>query len=183
MVLPRELAGRLLALALLLLLPATARPFEVAVPGGRVRLAQRGAQTVISGAVSGRRFSLALAEDAGVFAGSLDGVELVGGLPGRVLILSIDYLSRPGAPEGYCGSGVETILRVVALRPRPHETFRQLVASCFRNIDPGQIVWDEGAANLTVERQVQLEPSGHTRSSYHISAEGAITPGKIEILP
>lgn len=179
----RTLAGTLLASALLLPIPATARPSELTVPGGSVRVAQRGAHSVVSGIVKGRPFSLALPAEEGIFAGSFDGVEFVGALPGRVLILSIDYLSRPEVPMGQCGAGVETVLRVVSLRPQPRQSFHQLVASCWYDIEPGEISWDAATSSLIVERQVFSKPAEHTRTRYHVNDEGSVIPDKVENLP
>ena len=145
----RGLTGALLASAVLLPAAAAAHRFRseeapvVVVPGGRVRLDQHGRRTIISGIVKGGgHISLALPADATIPGNSLYAARFVGGVPGRVLILSVDYTSRPpGAPLAECGAGMETVLRVIALRPQPRQTFHQLVASCWKDIDPGEITW------------------------------------------
>ena len=163
--------------------PVLARPSGIAVPGGHVRVTQRGAGTVISGIVAGRRVALVLPAEEGIFPGSLGTVQSVGGLPGRVLILSIDYYSRPNGTIYQCGAGIETVVRVIALEPRPHETFHQLVGSCWSDIDPGDVSWDAAASRLVIERDLMTGSTGHTRTSYRIDAAGNVTPDKMEHLP
>ena len=187
----RGLASGLLAVTLLL--PAFAapcrrapkQPLVVVVPGGRMRLAQLGARTIVSGIVGGRRFSIALPAEEGIYFRSLYAAQVVGSLPGPVVILSVDYTSRPpGAPTAECGAGVETVLRVIALRPRPHQTFHQLVASCWKDIDdPGEIVWNGATSTMVVEHDGPTEASGHAPVSYGIDSQGNVLPIKVKQSP
>ena len=173
----------LLGLTVLLAASAIAEAVETAVPGGQISVSQQGARTRLSGRIEGRRFALRLPSDEGIFPRSLQGVQLVGGLPGRVVILSVDYASRPGNPMGACGAGTETVLRVLALRPRLRQTFHQRVDSCWRTIEAGGIGWDGPTSTLTIERSVFSDPVDHSRISYRISPDGAVVTGAVEQLP
>ena len=183
----RGLTSGLLAMALLL--PGTAAahrsapegPPVIVVPGGRLRLAQRGAQTIISGVVAGRRVSLLLPAEEDIAGRTLYAARFVGGLSGRVLILSLDYTSRPpGAPSAECGAGVETVLRIVALRPRLRQTFHQRVVSCWQGIDPGEITWNGATSTLVVERIVLSAATPDTPARYRIDSLGTVSPVKAE---
>lgn len=163
---------------------ASAAVNRMSIPGGELRIGQRGAATVVAVTRGGRTMRTVLPVEEGVFAGSLDSTRLVGALPGRVLILSSDYASRPGGPMHMCGAGTETVLRVIALQPAPHQTFHQRIASCWRTIEPGDIAWDRGARMLSVERTTVDGPQARDLETlYRITTAGAVTPTGVERRP
>ncbi len=130
----------------------SAQAASVAIPGGRVTVAQRGARTVITLRIAATVRRLVLPKEDAIYAGAGPTVTLIGALPGQVLILRLDYASNPSGSAYQCGAGTETVLRVLALRPALHQTFSQRIASCWKNIDEGDLGWDARSRTLTVER-------------------------------
>lgn len=151
---------------------AAGRPHSVPVPGGRVTVTQRGTSTVLVYAAGGRSHRVVLPAEAGIYADALDGASLLGAVPGRVLILSTTYASRPHGPMHMCGAGTETVIRVVALRPTPRQTFTERVESCWTNIESGRIEWDPAAKTLLIEGYD--EAGGHADKRYAVGDDGAV---------
>lgn len=151
---------------------AIAASATLAIPGGRMRIDQRGASTALSGVMAGRRFRLTLPAQDGIYPRSFDSAKLVGAVADRFVILSVDYASRPGNPNGECGAGTETVLRVIALRPPIRQTFAVLVESCWNNIEQTSVAWDAAAAVLTTDLATA---KGDVVTRYRIAPDGAVT--------
>jgi len=130
---------------------AAGRPHSLSVPGGRLTVTQRGTSTVLAYAARRRSRRVVLPAEEGVYAEALDGASLLGAVPGRVLILSTTYASRPHGPMHMCGAGTETVIRVVALRPTLRQAFTERVESCWTSIESGRIEWNALARTLLVE--------------------------------
>lgn len=180
---PRTLASRLPALIVLLPLPATARPFEVSVPGSHVRVAWCGAQSVISGPVTGRHFFLAL--PAG--EGRLCAPARQGRVRRRPAGASADPADRlpvpPRSPDG-------PAWRRRANRPAgcrsPAQAARNLPSACPQRPArhrSSEISREIAAANLVVERQVFAKPAEHARASHRVNDDASVAPDKVEHLP
>ncbi len=179
-----------IALALAAMLTVAAAPPRsgeaVAIPGGHVYVRQHGARTVISVFVAGSRRRLSLPTETSIYAAARPLTSLVGALPGRVLILQSDYSSNPSGGSYQCGAGTETVLRVLALQPALHQTFSQRIASCWDNIDSGDVAWDARTQTLTVERTTvegakpESEPKVEDlRTQYRVEPDGAVIAGQI----
>lgn len=154
----------------------------MAIPGGSLRVSQAGAATVLAITQGGRTGRLTLPKDALIVAGSLDATQVVGGIDGRVVIVSTDYLSRPGAPMHQCGAGIETMLRVIVLGRTPRLAFRERTASCWNDIE-GSARWDPATARLVIERTTSNPEYVHQRTEYSVTLEGVVTPVQVERLP
>jgi len=154
---------------------ARAAPVMLTVPGGRLHLTQQGVHTVLAGKVRGRSVRVTLPADDGMSPKSLRSARLLGGWPDHVIILSTDYASRPGSPYAECGAGVETVLRIIALEPRIHQSFHKLVASCWRSIEADTIDWDPRAHRLTTTLST---PDGNISVQYEVTPAGAVTTVK-----
>ena len=145
----------------------------VAVPGERVTVMQRGVSTVVAYAARDRRRSIVLPAEEGIYAGSLDSVSLVGAVPGRIAILSTTYASRPNGGSHFCGAGMETVVRVVALRPVLRQALAERVDSCWKTIESGRIAWDLGARTLLIETFDGTEV-GHGVKTFVIQDDGTV---------
>ena len=76
------------------------------------------------------------------------------------------------------------MFRVIALRPRPRQTFHQLVASCWRTIEAGEVTWDRATRRLVVERTTfDTRAEQHVRTHYTVGDDGTLVPIRIERLP
>jgi hypothetical protein len=137
--------------ALVMATAASANTVRLVVPGGRIYVSQRGAQTVLTGTLRGRRLSITLPADDGIYPRSFESATLIGKMGDDVLLLSTDYVSHPGKAMGQCGASSETMLRVIALRPQARQTFKDLVDSCWNNIESIAIGWDATTATLKTE--------------------------------
>ena len=156
----------------------------LAVPGGgTLRVTQRGAATVLSVTWDGRTVRAVLPRDDGIYPGSLGSTMIVGAIRGRVPILLSDHASRPNGGSHMCGAGTETMLRVLALRPAPHQVFHQLVASCWFTIDAGDIAWNGRTRKMTVERTTFDRGVEDRRTRYRIDPDGAVVTLGVESLP
>ena len=144
------------------------------VPGGRVVLSQRSAQTVVRWSSHGVQRTVVLPADGGIYPGSLSDAEVLGTIGDQVLVLSVSYDSRPNGGMHYCGAGTETILRVVSFSGRPRQTFEQLVESCWLTIEKGDIAWDKSAHTLSVERTTYSDGEAHTNRIYQMDDKGAV---------
>ena len=159
--------------------------------GATLGLESRGAATVIVARVKGRTMRTVLPVEDGIYRGSLEGATLLGAIGGAVAVISVDYASNPSGGRFQCGAGVETMIRVIALSPRPHQTFGQLVASCWAPVDAGDVTWDRTAHLLTIERTTYSRHAApgsgttvaDTRTTYRIAPDGSVTPVRVEDLP
>lgn len=150
---------------------------RLAVPGGSLTITQRGTATALAYSAGGRTRRAVLPHDGTTPAGSLNGASLIGAVQGRLLILSTVYASRPGMPNGMCGAGTETIIRVVALDPALRQTFSQRIESCWLTIEPGEVAWDARAHTLRIERTTYSADSvEHTETVYAIGDDGSVQP-------
>ena len=164
--------------------PATAAAPALALPGvGTLRVTQRVAATVLSMTRDGRTVRVVLPKDDGIHPESLDSTKVVGAIPGRVLILLSDHESRPNGGSHMCGAGIETMLRVIALQPVPHQVFHQLVASCWSTIEAGDTTWDDRTRELTVERTTLDQGVEDRRTRYRIKPDGTVATLGVESLP
>jgi hypothetical protein len=120
----------------------------------------------------GRRLSVTLPADDGIYPRSFDSATLIGRVGDGVLVVSTDYGSRPGNPQGECGAGNETVLRVIALRPRVHQTFEKRVESCWNNIERTSVDWNAAIATLTTDLSTA---DGDIATRYKVSDEGIVT--------
>ncbi len=152
---------------LALLVPSLAQAATIALPGGPLTITQRGARTVLA-AKTGR---VVLPAESGIYPHSLDGADLLGIMPGGLLVLSTHYASRPGAPMAMCGAGTETVLRVVALRPSPHQTFSDRIESCWTSIEADAVRWDAARRSVTIRR---LAADGITDRTYAVQRDGSV---------
>jgi hypothetical protein len=151
---------------------ALADTATLVIPGGWLHIGQRGAQTVLTGTLRGRRLSVTLPADDGIYPRSLDSATLIGTVGDGVLVLSTDYGSRPGNPQGQCGAGNETVLRIIALRPRAHQTFEKRVESCWNTIESISVNWNAATATLMTDFSTA---DGDIATRYKISDEGIVT--------
>jgi hypothetical protein len=142
--------------------------------GGKVVLSQRGAQTVVRWSTHGVSRIAILPADDGIYPGSLSDAEVLGTVDDRVLVLSVGYGSRPNGGMHQCGAGTETMVRVISFSGKPHQTFEQLVESCWLTIDPGDVAWDPSAHTLSVERTTYSDEEGHTNRMYRVDGNGAV---------
>jgi hypothetical protein len=152
---------------------AAGRPHAVSVPGGRVTVTQRSTSTVLAYADRGRSRRIVLPAEEGIYADSLDGASLLGAVPGRVLILSTTYASRPYGGSHACGAGTETVIRVVALRPTLRQAFTTRVESCWTSVESGRIAWDPAARTLLVETYGGTAV-GHAIKIYAVQEDGTV---------
>jgi hypothetical protein len=142
--------------------------------GGKVVLSQRGAQTVVRWSTHGVWRTAILPADDGIYPGSLFEAEVLGAVDDRVLVLSVSYASRPNGGMYQCGAGTETMVRVISFSGKPHQTFEQLVESCWLTIDPGNVAWDRSAHTLSVERTTYHGAEEHTNRIYHVDEAGVV---------
>lgn len=165
-----------LALSLALAAAAAAKSrTTIPVPGGRLTVTQRGAATVLAYAARGQSRRAVLPAGSGIYPHALYSVSLVGAVPGRMLILSTEYLFRPGSPSHQCGGGTETVLRVVSLRPALRQTFAERVDSCWDSTDSRRIEWAASAHTLLIDRdEVGGAKEGHTVKTYAVQADGTV---------
>lgn len=163
-------------------LPSVAAERGVAIHGGRLRASQVGAATVLAITRGGRTARVTLPEDTLIVAGSLDAMQVVGGIDGRVVIVTTDYLSRPKGPAHQCGAGIETMLRVIVLGRVPRQAYRERIASCWDDIE-GEARWDAAAGRLVVERTTYNPEYVHQRTVYSLTPEGIVEPAGVERLP
>ena len=144
------------------------------IPGGKVVLSQRSAQTVVHWNSHGIQRTAVLPADGGIYPGSLSDAEVLGTIGDRVLVLSVTYDSRPNGGAHQCGAGTETILRVVSFSGSPRQTFEQLVDSCWLTIEEGDVAWDPSAHTLSVERTTYNDGEAHTNRIYQVDDKGAV---------
>ena len=79
---------------------------------------------------------------------------LVAELPGRALLLTVTYWSRPKNPGGMCGAGEEIFLYVVSLAGgQLRETLALPIASCWSSIEPGEagVRWIEQSSTVALD--------------------------------
>ena len=145
----------------------------VSVQGGRVTVMQRGVSTVLAYAARDRRRSIVLPAEEGIYAGSLDSVSLVGAVPGRIAILSTTYASRPNGGSHFCGAGMETVIRIVVLRPVFRQALAERVDSCWNNIESGRMAWDPGPRTLLIETY-DATAVGHAVKTYAVQDDGTV---------
>ena len=145
----------------------------VSVPGGRITVLQRGLSTVLAHAAGGHRRSIVLPAEEAIYAGSLDSVSLVGAVPGRIAILSTTYASRPNGRMHACGAGMETVIRIVVLRPVLRQALTERVDSCWKNIESGRIAWDPAARTLLVET-FDNSAAGHAVKTFAVEGDGTV---------
>ena len=168
-------AVAVLCLAVSELHGATARKaVALPVPGGRVVLSQRSAQTVVHWNSHGIARTAVLPADDGIYPGTLSDAEVLGTIGGNVLVMSVTYDSRPNGGAHQCGAGTETILRVVSFSGSPRQTFEQLVDSCWLTIEEGDVAWDPSAHTLSVERTTYSDGEAHTNRIYQVDDKGAV---------
>ena len=165
-------------------------PFIILPSGDTVRLAQHGPATTVIVQGHGRTMRALLPGQPGIYTGSLSETSLIGTIGSTVVIVSSDYASNPSGGRYQCGAGIETLVRVIALLPQPHQTFAQLVASCWSSIEAGDVSWDTATHLLTIERTTfppQAAASKTTvedlRTTYAIMPQGTVTPRRVERLP
>ena len=166
-----------------------ARP--MVMPGGAsLRLSQKGAATAIAYTMHRQTLTTTLPSEEGIYAGSLMGAQLLGAIDSSVAIITADYSSNPSGGAFQCGAGIETVIRVIALLPRPHQTFAQRVASCWTAIDPGDTSWDAAGRTLTIERTTyEHAPKGNEmvvqdlRTTYRVAPTGTVETVRVERLP
>jgi hypothetical protein len=165
-----------LSIALMTAMATHAAAGEVhamSVPGGRITVSQRGPSTVLSYAARGRRRSIVLPAEEGIYAGSLDAASLVGAMPGRVAILSTTYASRPNGGSHACGAGMETVIRIVVLRPVFRQEFTQRIDSCWESIESERVAWDAAARTLLIET-FERAPIGHAVKTFAVHDDGTV---------
>jgi hypothetical protein len=166
------------------------------LPGrATLQVGQRGAATTVTLRYQERILRASLPPDDSIFAHTLETSELIGAASGAFAVISSDYDSNPAGGSYQCGAGTETMIRVIALRPAPHQTFSQLVESCWADVDAGDIDWDEARQRLTIERTAvgssgsdggtnsQDDAASHTLTIYQVAADGAVTMVSVKQLP
>lgn len=89
-------------------------------------------------------------------AARASGVELLGRLGERVVIVADRYRSRLNTGGGQCGAGEERFLRVIRLAPAPaKETYRTKLASCWDDIElrqeGGGVQWAPASGELRID--------------------------------
>jgi hypothetical protein len=122
-----------------------------------------------------RRLKLSTPE--GIFSGSFNRATLIGEIPGKVVILSDTYSSRPNGGSHECGAGEETFLRVVALDTPLRETATIRVESCWNSYE----LEGDGINWIASKRLVRIflvtpddaDPKGP--QEYAVSDDGTIT--------
>ena len=155
--------------------PSRAAEPALAIPGGSLRVVQRGAATVVAVTQHARTRATVLLMDDGIYAGSLGATRIVGAAPGRFVVLLSEYASRPNGGSHQCGAGTEAVLRVISLRPAPQQTLHVRTGSCWQDIEEGGISWDGKANRLTVERTIFNEGgASRLRVAYRITPEGRV---------
>ena len=147
---------------------------RLSVPGGKIVLSQRSAQTVVHWNSHGIQRTAVLPADDGIYPGSLFEAKVLGTIGDKVLVLSVTYGSRPNGGMHMCGAGMETIVRVVSFSGRPRQTFEQLVESCWQTIEEGDVAWDPSAHTLSVERTTYSDGEAHTNRIYQVDDKGAV---------
>jgi hypothetical protein len=96
---------------------------SLTLPGGvTLQLGQRGATTTVTLRRQGRTLRATLSPDESIYARSMQTSTLVGAASGALAVVSSDYDSNPAGGSYQCGTGTETVIRVIALRPIPHQT-------------------------------------------------------------
>ena len=128
---------------------------------------------MLTHSANGRVRRLVLSAEEGIYANALDSAALVGAGPGRVLILSTSYGSRPLGPTHMCGAGTETVIRVILLRPDLRQTFSERVESCWTSIEAGRIVWNRSDQTLLLET-FGGPGEGHSVKTYAVQDGGAV---------
>jgi hypothetical protein len=154
---------------------------QTALPsGGTLTYSSQGARTHFAiRTTAGRHYSLNVLRDATVAADALvANVQVIGEVPGKAVILTDSYASKPGGLS-FCQAGEERFLRIVTLSGRhAKETLRLKAASCRQNLelaDPG-IEWDPISRTLRVHwLQVPGAQSGNGDRTIQVSADGRPT--------
>lgn len=152
---------------------AAARQHAVSVPDGRITVTQRGTSTVLAYAARGRMRRIVLRAELGIYADALDSARLLGDVPGRVAILSTTYASRPHGGSHACGAGMETVIRVVVLRPIFRQALAERVDSCWNTIESGRIAWNPAARTLLIDTY-DGTAIGHTIKTYAVQEDGTV---------
>lgn len=166
------------------------------LPGGAtLQLGQTGAATTVTLHRQGRVFQATLPPDDSIYAHALQTSTLIGAASDAYVVVSSDYESNPAGGTYQCGAGIETVVRVIALQPVPHQTFSRLVASCWLVVDAGDIEWDKEQQRLTIERTTYGSPASqgetgglpdgvdHTLTIYQVASDGAVTVVSVKRLP
>ena len=165
--------------------PATSPPTGAArsLASVGLRLSQARDRTVVAATRLGGRRRLVLPPEDGIFADSLGDTQVIGAVPGRVVIFRTDYASRPRGAAHQCGAGTETVLRVVALKPSLRQTFHHLLESCWKTIDDSHVAWNPGSRQLTVELTTYDPDMQHVRTRYQVTDAGDVIVLSEEPLP
>jgi hypothetical protein len=119
---------------------------------------------------------LKLSTPDGIFPGSFTRATMIGEIPGKVVLLSDTYGSRPNGGSHQCGAGEETFLRVVALGAPLRETATIRVESCWYSYQ----LEDDGINWIASERLIRIflstpddvDPQGP--QEYAVSDDGAV---------
>ncbi len=110
---------------------------------------------------------------ADVPIGPLTDLELLGETAEGTVVLSTIYASRKGFPDKHCGAGSETAIRVLQLRPRLHQTFSQLVDSCWAAIESEESRWQTRDHTLRLETTRTIaDRSIHQEATYRVTPDG-----------
>jgi hypothetical protein len=121
--------------------------------------------------------SLKLSTPDGIFRGSFDRATLIGEIPGKVVLLSDTYGSRPHGGSHECGAGEETFLRVVALDAPLRETITIRVESCWLTYE----LEGDGIDWIASQRLVRIflitpdDPDPKGPQEYAVSDDGTVT--------
>jgi hypothetical protein len=147
---------------------------SIRVQDGRLLGSSEGPHTILRYRASdGARPQIVVGGQADVPIGPLTGLELLGETTEGVVVLSASYASREGFPMKQCGAGGETVVRVLQLRPRLHQTFSELVDSCWASIESRERRWQAGDHTLHLETtRYTAGEAMHQEAIYRVAPNG-----------
>lgn len=153
-----------------------ARQSRIAVPVGTLVVSQHGASTTLTLESRGRtqRATLPIDHDTIITTGSFKEADFIGAVGNGVVVLSTTYWSQNGrgGSKAQCAAGQEIVLRVIALLPLPHQTYRMLLESCWESIDRMPVSWSPADSSFTIDNGE--DDADEAKSRYIVYPDGSI---------
>ena len=152
-----------------------AQQSRIAVPAGTLAASQHGASTILRLESHGQtqRVTLPVDDDTIITAGSFEKADLIGTVGNSVVVISTTYWSQNGrgGPQAQCAAGEETVLRVIALSPLPHQTFRMLLESCWASVAQ-TVSWSPADTSFTIDNEE--DGADEAKNRYVVYPDGSV---------